>query len=146
MKNEWAKRLGLFDDPTPLQLLGEAGCCWLRVGRPDEAFLVFDGLSLLTPDEPLPWVGMADCRLRQGRVDEALALYEKAAGVPRIDRRGLASTWRKRGDVLFRLGRGDEAVEAWVEASALDPDGDEGRAATEQREVFAAFRAGEVPS
>jgi tetratricopeptide (TPR) repeat protein len=73
----------------------------LGVGNWEVAFLEFQSLSELHPEDPNGWIGLSDLMMKSGLLETPEAALDRAIEV--APRR--ADAHRLRGDVRFRLGR-----------------------------------------
>ena len=78
------------------------------------------GIVEAQPDDGLAWGNLGNTLRVAGRLEEALAAYDRAHALEGSDP-VLASD---RGLVLSALGRKDEALDAFLAAAALDPEYD----------------------
>lgn len=109
--------IAAFDQPTNAARALVRGHLLRRAGRPEEARAAYERGAELEPQNPAPWLALAD--LQSGA--NAVAALEKA-----IER--LPPTDPNRAPTLVRLGQvrqeaGDPAgaAKAWEEAAALNP-------------------------
>ena len=104
-----------------LRFLGEAAYAWLYAGHLDKAAAIFDGLTVLAPNDPVGHLGIADVLLSNGRHEDACDAVALAVRAANIDRRTMACAYAVRGQALLGLGRRIEAEVAWRAAGELDP-------------------------
>ena len=73
----------------------------LRLGNPELAFLEFESLTELRPEDPNGWIGLADLMVKGGLLEAPEAALDKAlaAAPERADAHSL------RAEIRFRLGR-----------------------------------------
>lgn len=133
--------LGFRSDPTPLQLLGEAGFLWSYLGQWRQATDVFDALIALAPNDPCGYLGLAEVHLMQSQYPQAQKLAEQAAkaavGRPNAnkgDRATAARAYIIAGKALIHQQRGEQAKQTFMKAMELDPNGPSGRHAADMIE------------
>jgi Tfp pilus assembly protein PilF len=115
--------LALGAAPAPVTdqaaALRTRGLAQLENERPGEAGETFRQLSRLTPDDPLPWAGLAVAALRQQKSDQAAgAISQALAKAP-----GRGDLLAIQGDILQWSGKDEEALAAYRKAAAAAPDG-----------------------
>jgi tetratricopeptide (TPR) repeat protein len=133
--------LGMRTDPTPLQLLGEAGFLWSYLGQWQQAADVFNALVTLAPNDPCGYLGLAEIHLMQSQYPQAQKLAEQAAkaavGRPnpnKGDRAAAARAYVIAGKALIHQHRGPDAKQTFLKAMELDPNGPSGRHAADMIE------------
>ncbi|MEW4569395.1 tetratricopeptide repeat protein [Tautonia sp. JC769] len=88
-------------------------------GRVDEALDRLDEAVAEHPNEVVFWTTWSDLLVRQNRVEEALAVLERAAGPEAVGTRPALTITQAR--LLAQLGRGREAIELLGRAAATLP-------------------------
>ena len=123
-KAEYAQLLNLaLENDRRLALLAEAAEQWLALGDLRRAALIYDGLTLLAPNDPTGYLGLAETYLAAGRPADAAQQARKAIHAWHCDRVTMARAyflcfvaWRARGART-------EAKRALEMVAQLDPDG-----------------------
>lgn len=105
-----------------LIVLMESGYIYLGMGRFHEAQEVFEGVSVLVPDNEVPVVALGSVYFAQGKFDQAIRLYKKALTIKKDS--SFAHSYL--GESLFFKGKKKEAVSSLKEAIRLDPSGKSG--------------------
>ena len=121
---EYAMALGLaaeFD--RRLAFLADAADVWLARGDLRRAAEVYDGLSLLAPNDPTGPLGLAEVFLIAERWSEAAAQARRAIHAWHCDRAQMTRGYLLTALALQRLGRIDEARRAADVVMKLDPEG-----------------------
>lgn len=90
----------------------------LQAGQFEQASGVFEAFLAARSDSYEALVGLAICRMRSGRSDDAVALMEQALEITDRD----ALSYEIYGDLLSNLGRDTEARAQWHEALKLNPN------------------------
>lgn len=117
---------GAADAPVPalssedLRLLARVAHFAAQEGRTGAASAIFDALRLMRPDHALPLIGLAICRMNEGRPDEAVRMIQSASPMPPDPEGELAVFF---GQALLESGRtlqGQRVLEGVI--SHLDPD------------------------
>jgi len=88
-------------------------------GRYEEALSLYLRYASIQPDIPLGLNGAANCQMRLGRLDDAIAMLEKAARLPRTAE--TENTFFALGWTHQRKGDSESAVRAWQEGLRLFP-------------------------
>lgn len=101
----------------------EAGYLSLRMGRFDQAKIIFEGVSVLEPKSDVPWVALGSVCFAQHKFDQALKNYRKALTL----KPSSAFARAYLGESLFFSGKKDEAIEELKKAISLDPTGASGQ-------------------
>ena len=104
------------DDHDPV-LLDRAGWAAMRRGQVEQAEALFGREAALDATSATPLASLAAVRVHQNRLEDALELLTRAAGLERT-----AVTLANLGEVQRRLGRIDDAKATLGEAWRLDKD------------------------
>ncbi|MCX7008251.1 MAG: tetratricopeptide repeat protein, partial [Kiritimatiellaeota bacterium] len=99
------------------QALYQAGLCQMRLGQPADAeklFIILAGVQTNGMDAARAWLGLALVREDQGRWDQAVAAYDRAAAA------ATGTTWQAqalsgRGLLLYRTGQFEPALATFDE-------------------------------
>jgi tetratricopeptide (TPR) repeat protein len=90
-----------------------------RRGRYDEAVIAFEQVLTDDPRNAYALTHLAQCQLRRGRPEQALAELDRAEAAAGVS----AFSASVRGDALYRIGRYRDAAHAYGEAVALGAKG-----------------------
>jgi tetratricopeptide (TPR) repeat protein len=112
-----------------LRFLGEAAYLWSCRGQLEKAAEIFQAITILAPNDPVGFIGLAECHLTQRRYREADKSAEAAIRTSGIDRRTTAFAYKLRGKALMQLNRLKDAQKALQRAAEIDPGGAEGKTA-----------------
>jgi tetratricopeptide (TPR) repeat protein len=99
--------------------LGEA---YDAAGRPDDAANAYKQAIALKP-MPNYYNNLGGILGRQGKVEDALAAYQKSA---ELDPTNAAQAWRNAGITLYNAGKMKEAIEPLKKSTDLDPKSAQG--------------------
>lgn len=121
-----------------LALMMEAGYIYLGMQRFEEAREVFDGVSVLTPENEIPIVALGGLSFCQGKLKEAIKHYEKA--IKMVPDSLFAKAYL--GEALFFLGNKENAEKLLKEVDMTDPKGPVGGFA---RALLDAIKQGYTP-
>ena len=125
-KTAFKEMLGVADQgDRQLCFLGEAAYLWMYLQNNEKAAQVFDGLTLIAPNDPVGHLGLAEVYLRQGRHREAERAATKAARSKNVSRRTMAYAYVVLGQAYAGQEKVKEAERAWERAIELDADADE---------------------
>ncbi|CCE08427.1 putative TPR domain protein [Bradyrhizobium sp. STM 3843] len=113
---EWASR-AIRKDPRP-SYLKTLGTALLRLGRQEEAVLVFDKAVQLKPDDADLWQHLGNTLLQTRRLGEALLCFQHAVKLNPAD----ADAAYKAGLLLKEEGRVDEALVYLDRSAEARPD------------------------
>ena len=120
----FARRLGIPPaGDAQLRFLAEAGHLWLELNFPAKAAVVFQGLTLLAPNDPVGFLGLAELYLGVGRWQQAAACANRAVACANTDRQALAYAYFLLSQAAPRLGGPHEAEALRQKALALDGRG-----------------------
>ena len=102
-----------------LALMMEAGYVFLGMQRFKEAKEIFEGVSVLKPESEIPLVALAGVSFCQGKLDEAIKVYEKALKL------NPESIYAKAylGEALFFAGEKSTAIKNLKQVDDNDPKG-----------------------
>ena len=118
-----------------LQFLAEAAYLWSYRGDFDKAVTIFEAITVLAPDDPVGFLGLAECYLTQRKYREADKSAEAATRTSNIDRRTTALAYKIRGKALMQLNKLKDAQKALQRASEIDAGGPEGKTAVQLLEA-----------
>ncbi len=90
----------------------------LWLGNYDNAVGYFENAANKNPKRAEAWVQVGYCRVKQGKIQEALRAYQQALQLKPED----AEIHNKLGDAYYYSGRLREAIESYSEAAKLQPD------------------------
>ena len=121
-----------------LALMMEAGYIYLGMQRFDEAKEVFEGVSVLTPENEIPIVALGGLSFCQGKLKEAIKHYEKALKM--IPESLFAKAYL--GEALFFSGDKGKAETLLKEVDGAEPRGPVGDFA---RALLSAIGQGYTP-
>ncbi|MBX7149079.1 tetratricopeptide repeat protein [bacterium] len=105
-----------------LVLMMEAGYIYLAMGKLSEARQVFEGISVLAPQNEIPLVAISNVYFAQKKYLQAIRTLKEAVEL------NPKSAFAKShlGEAYLFYGKKDEAIETLNEASKLDPSGKPG--------------------
>lgn len=116
------------------------GIAWCRVhlgevlmnlGKPDEAEREFDHALFIFPDYHLALAAKARARFRAGDIENAVALYKRAA-----ERVPSPEYIAALGDLYTKLGRADEAMQQYGQVEFIEKAGVDGGTYSRQLAMF----------
>ena len=90
----------------------------LWLGNYDNAVGYFENAVNKNPKRAEAWVQVGYCKVKQGKILEAIRAYQQALQLKPAD----AEIHNKLGDAYYYSGRLREAIEAYTEAAQLQPD------------------------
>ena len=90
----------------------------LWLGNYDNAVGYFENAANKNPKRAEAWVQVGYCKVKQGKIQEALRAYQQALLLKPAD----AEIHNKLGDAYYYSGRLREAIESYSEAAKLRPD------------------------
>ncbi|MBI2066620.1 MAG: tetratricopeptide repeat protein [Deltaproteobacteria bacterium] len=125
-------------DRQGLVLLMEAGYVYLGLTLFDEAREVFEGITVLAPNNEIPHVAIGTSFFAQMKYDKAVQSYRKALKIKQDSAYARAFL----GEALFFLGKREEALSELEKALLLDPQGTSGAFAKSLKD---AIKNGFVP-
>ena len=133
--------LNLKSDPTPLQLLGEAGFLWSYLSRWGESQDVFKALVALVPQDACGHLGLAEVELMQNNYRQSQQYAEQAvkASIGRSDANDDDRATAARAFVIIAKAqmhqkKPEEAKQSYMKVIELDPQGVSGRHAADMIE------------
>jgi choline-sulfatase len=116
-------RAALARNPKSLSVRLSVAELLLALGKHDEAFTAYGDIAAAGGAVESAYLGMMQTRVKQGKVEEALAVT--TAGLDLLPSSGQLHA--ERGDLLLRLGRLPEAETAFRRALSIAPDNEKGR-------------------
>ena len=123
-KAEYAQLLELAEEhDRRLTLLADAADQWLALGDLRRAATIYDGLTLLAPNDPTGFLGLAETYLAAGRHLAAAEQVLKAIHAWHCDRITMARAYFLRFVALQAVGAHADATRALKLMIKLDPDG-----------------------
>lgn len=133
--------LNLKSDPTPLQLIGEAGFLWSYLSRWGEAEDAFKALVALVPQDACGYLGLSEVQLMQNKYRQAQQYAEQSvkAAIGRTnantgDRSIAARAFVIIAKAQMHQKKADEAKQSYMKAIELEPNGVSGRHAADMIE------------
>lgn len=140
-KTTFTELLGIEAQGDPqLSFLGEAAYLWMYLENHEKAAQVFDGLTLVAPNDPAGYLGLAEVHLRQGKHKEAEKAAKKAVQSKNVSRRTMAYSYVILGQALVAQEKSKEAERAWEKAVDLDSQAEEAALARSWIETARAAR------
>ncbi len=136
-----AHSIGIDEDPRPLWFLAEAGLRLHQACDIDAAGRVFHALTLLSPQEPLGWLGLAKVALDRHEPREAVRLATAAVRSVRHIPATRAESHFVLGRAYALQGRLKEAMTAFERAASADSTGYYGILGAESRDSLQQFLA-----
>ena len=136
-----AREMGFKKDEfVRLRFLGEAGWLSLDLGQHDRATAIFEGIRILSPEDPVAHLGLGEAALARGdaKTARASALAAQGAEFATIAARALGLTIEARAELMS--GNTESARELLQAAVLLDPKGSGGETARGLIEVFESLR------
>jgi tetratricopeptide (TPR) repeat protein len=119
---EWSRlSRGLGSAPADSDMV--RGSAAALGGRLDEAASAFEAAAGHDADNPEPWLALADCRRKQQRLDDSIAVWRRAIGA----QPGNARFHHELGVDLSDAGQHDAAAAAFAEVVRLRPADPEAR-------------------
>jgi tetratricopeptide (TPR) repeat protein len=90
----------------------------LWLGNYDNALGYFENAANKNPNRAETWVQVGYCRVKQGKIQEAIRAYRQALQL----KPGDAEIYNKLGDAYYYSGHLREAIDSYTEAARLRPE------------------------
>lgn len=125
----YARRLGIKPQgDSQLFFLAEAAYLWFYLGAPRRAEQIFQGLTVLAPNDPIGFVGLAELLLASGEWRGAAVHARSAISSQNIRRQGLAFAYYLLGQAELGQANLTEAERCFDRVMELDGTGPVGAA------------------
>jgi Tfp pilus assembly protein PilF len=114
----WTHALAVTDNNFIAQ--DNLGGALLLLGKPDQAYPHFQAASQINPRDPMSHSNLGVYLQQQGRLDEAVAQYQRAIHLT-SDSGLLAATYANLGNAYRKLGQDPQAEESYDQALGMNP-------------------------
>ena len=115
--------VGVAELRQQVRLLAEASQAAMNARKMEWAELMYEGLCVLAPHDPLGPLGLAEVQITRRGYREAEVQARRAIHAPNCERRTMAYAYFLLAKAYTGQGRNPEAAKALLLVCELDPDG-----------------------